>query len=197
MWIAGHSFVYWGARRAKVRPAGLQLGFPPEEVQVRWIGVRGALWRQLLPDLQFRARLDRPPDVLVIHSGGNDLGSRSTRDILRDVKLDCLRLLSSFPGVILVWSDIVARLTWRGARSVPGLNRARAKLNRSISRFVARIGGLVIRHRELELPDPELIKDDKTHLNPIGTDIWTLGIKDGIERALQVWRDEHARGGHA
>lgn len=40
--------------------------------------------------VQCRVRLDRAPDILVIHAGGNDLGSRSTRDILRDVKLDCL-----------------------------------------------------------------------------------------------------------
>lgn len=189
--------MYWGAKRAEDRPAGRQLGFLREDVQVRWIGVRGATWDRLLPDLQFRVQLDRAPDVLVIHSGGNDLGSRSTRDILRDVKLDCLRLWSSFPGIILVWSDMVARLTWRRARSVPGLNRARAKLNRAISRFIARNGGLVIRHRELEEADQALITTDGVHLNEIGLDIWTLGIRDGIERALQVWRDDHAQGDHA
>lgn len=144
-----------------------------------------------MSEIQFRVRLDRAPDVLLIHAGGNDLGSRSTREILRDVKLDFLRLWASYPGIILIWSDMVARATWRRARSVPGLNRARAKLNRAIGKFVARNGGLVVRHRELEEVDPDLLLDDGVHLNEIGTDMWTLEIRDGIERALQVWRDDH------
>lgn len=189
--------MYWGSERAAVRPAGRQLGFPREEVQVRWIGVRGLTWNRLLPELQYRMRWDRAPDVLVIHAGGNDLGTRSTRDILRDVKIDCLRLWASFPGIILVWSEMVARLAWRGARSVAGLNRARAKLNRAVSRFVARNGGLVVRHKELEEADPELLRSDGVHLNAIGLDLWTLGLQEGIERALEVWRDDHAQGGHA
>lgn len=191
VWITGHSFVYWGSRRAEDRPAGRQLGFPRSDVQVRWLGIRGLRWSRLLSEIQFRVRLDRAPDVLLIHAGGNDLGSRSTREILRDVKLDFLRLWASYPGIILIWSDMVARATWRRARSVPGLNRARAKLNRAIGKFVARNGGLVVRHRELEEVDPDLLLDDGVHLNEIGTDMWTLEIRDGIERALQVWRDDH------
>lgn len=183
--------MFWGARRANDRPAGRQLGFHRSEVQVRWVGIRGLRWDRLLQELHFRIRLDRVPDVLLLHAGGNDLGSRSTRDLLRDIKLDCLRLWASFPGILLVWSDMVARLKWRRARSVAGLNRARAKLNRSVGRFIAKNGGLVVRHQDLEVADPALFIPDGVHLNPIGLDLWTLGLKDGIERALRVWRDDH------
>lgn len=192
MWIAGHSFVFWGAQRAEVRPSGRQIGFPRTDAQVRWIGIRGLSWRRLLPELQFRVNLDRAPDVLVIHAGGNDLATRSTRELLRDIKLDLLRLWASYPDILVVWSEMVARLAWRKARSVPGMNRARAKLNRSVSRFVAANGGVVVRHRDLEVPDPALLRGDGVHLNDIGLDLWILGIQDGIERALRVWRDGHA-----
>lgn len=47
---------------------GRQLGFPWAEVQVCWIGIQGLLW----------SRLDRAPNILVIHAGGNDLGVRTT-----------------------------------------------------------------------------------------------------------------------
>lgn len=87
---------------------------------------------------------------------------------------------------------MVPRASWRHARSVSGINRARVKLNRSIGNFFARNGGLVIRHRDLEELDPALLRDDGIHLNPIGIDMWTIGIKDGIERALEVWRDDHS-----
>lgn len=78
------------------------------------------------------------------------------------------------------------------ARSVPGLNKARAKLNRAVGRFVAGNGGLVVRHRDLEVVDGSLLRPDGEHLNEIGSDIWSLALREGLERALRVWRDEHA-----
>lgn len=120
--------------------------------------------------------LAQAPDILVIHAGGNDLGFRTTREILRDIKLDCLRLLTSYPGSVLVWSDIVARRVWRHARFPNGLNKAHAKLNKAVGRFIARNGGIVTRHRDLEVVDDSLLWTDGTHLNYISLDIWMLGL---------------------
>lgn len=191
LWIFGDSYVHWGAKRANVRPAGQQIGFSRDDVLIRWIGVRGLQWPRLLPNFQFFAGLDRSPDIVLLHVGGNDLGTRTTRELLRDIKLDCLRILSSYPGIILVWSDIVARLSWRRVRSVPGINKARAKLNRSVGKFVARNGGVVIRHTALEVADPDLMWHDGVHLNCYGIDIWTSDLQEGIEKALRLWRDDH------
>lgn len=190
LWIFGHSYVHWGRKRAGDRPAGSQLGFSPADVQVRWLGVRGLRWSRLLSEFQFFVGLDRAPDIVVIHAGGNDLGTRTSRELLRNIKVDCLRLWTSFPGIIIVWSDIVARRVWRHARSVSGLNKARAKLNRSVGRFIARNGGVVVRHRDLEVVDDSLLWTDGEHLNFIGLDIWMLGIQEGVEKALRLWRDE-------
>lgn len=154
--------------------------------------MRGMRWTQLLSRVHFSARLDRAPDVLLLHLGGNDLGFRTTRDLLRDIKLDCLRLWASYPGILLVWSDIVARKSWRNARSVPGMNRARVKLNKAVGRFIARNGGIVVRHKDLEELDDALLRPDGVHLNAIGLDIWTLGLREGLEQAVRVWRVEHA-----
>lgn len=41
VWILGHSYVFWGAKRADVRPNGRQLRIPRQEALVRWIGVPG------------------------------------------------------------------------------------------------------------------------------------------------------------
>ena len=109
------------------------------------------LWSRVVPEVHKWARLDRPPDVLVIHAGGNDLGVRSMLEIARDIKFDFQRLRLSFPETVVVWSDMVARTSWRMARSVDAVNRARRKLNRNVGRFVLRNGGLVVRHPGLEV----------------------------------------------
>lgn len=120
--------------------------------------------------------LERAPDILVIHARGNDLGVRTTRELLRDIKLDCLRVWTSYPGTVLVWSNIVARRVWRHARSPIDLNKAWAKLIKAAGHFVARNGGIVVRHRELEQVDYSLLQTDGIYLNATGIDIWMLSL---------------------
>lgn len=47
----------------------------------------------------------------------------------------------------------------------------------------------MVRHRELEKVDVDLLRADGVHLNAIGLDIWTLNLKEGIESAIGLWRD--------
>lgn len=155
---------------------------------VRWIGLPGMLWHRVLPEVHRYARLDRQPDILVLHVGGNDLGLRPMRQIIKDIQWDFLRIRSSFPEVLLVWSDIVARTVWRGARSVDRINKARIKINKEVGRFFTRNGGFVVRHRELEVDTWRYLRGDGVHLNAVGIDLWSLGLQDGIQRAVRVWR---------
>ncbi|XP_068119596.1 collagen alpha-1(II) chain-like [Hyperolius riggenbachi] len=187
VWIFGHSYVAWGARRAAVRPDGRQLGIPRATATVRWIGIPGMQWAKVLPELQRFVALDRAPEVLVLHVGGNDLASRTTRQIIQDIKCDFMRMRSTFPRTIIVWSEIIGRSHWRLARSVDKINRARKKLNREVSRFVVRNGGVAVRHEDLEEDLDLFLRRDGVHLNAIGTDLWSLALEGGIQRGLRLW----------
>lgn len=188
VWILGHSYVFWGAERASVRPDGRQLGFSRSEVLVRWLGKRGLRWSGVLPEMSNFVRLDRPPDILVLHAGGNDLAKRPFRELVRDIKFDVLRLWALYPKLIVVWSDMVFRLVWRGARSVERINKARIKVNKAIGLFMARNGAVVVRHRALEDGKGAFWGSDGEHLNGVGYDIWNLALQEGIETALRMWR---------
>ncbi|XP_044151085.1 uncharacterized protein LOC122939149 isoform X4 [Bufo gargarizans] len=192
VWILGHSFVFWGALRADVRQNGRQLGFDRGTAIVRWIGRRGMVWGSVLQEVHRQARLDRVPDILVLHVGGNDLGVRPCRELIRDIRFDFLRLWSLFPSVVTVWSDIVPRKVWREARSVERLNKARIKLNRVIGRFCAKHGAVVVRHPELEAGTGGFWRQDGVHLNAVGIDLWSLDLQGGIETAIRVWRNARA-----
>lgn len=188
VWIMGHSYVCWGARRGDARWEGRQLGFDKREVYIKWLGIPGMLWGRLLPEVQKYALREGPPDVLVLHVGGNDLGIRSMVDITRDIKGDLWHLIELFPKTIFIWSDMVARTSWRMARSVEGVNRARKKINREVSKFMVRNGALAIRHPELEFETWRYLRPDGVHLNDVGIDLWNLGLQEGIQRAIRVWR---------
>ncbi|XP_056403629.1 NXPE family member 4-like [Hyla sarda] len=84
---------------------------------------------------------------------------------------------------------MVARQKWRQARSVVAINKARIKVNKAVSKFVARNGGLVARHRDLEEGGADFVASDGIHLNGMGMDLWLLELKETVERALRLWRN--------
>lgn len=126
--------------------------------------------------------------MLVLHVGANDLGIWSMRHLIRDMKLDFLRLCTTFLYLVVVWSDIIGRTSWRFARSVEKLNKARIKINKEMRRFVMCNGGFVVRHHDLKVDTWRYLQSYGVHLNAIGTDLWILGIQDGIQKALYLWR---------
>lgn len=115
MWIPGHSFVFWGALRVEVRPDSRQLGLPIG------LGNRGMTWNGVFPEFHQSVRFDRPPDVLLLHVGGNDLRIRPFRELVHDIKFDLLRLWVPFPTLVTILSEILdrcgERLSRQGSKS--------------------------------------------------------------------------------
>ncbi|XP_066445609.1 cyclin-dependent kinase 13-like [Eleutherodactylus coqui] len=180
--IVGHSYVYWAQRRAAVRPLGSDLGLPG--TPVTWHGVRGLRWPDMLKLITDISRSNPRRVILVIHAGGNDLGKMKTRDLLAIMKQDILRFRSCFQEVIIVWSDIVARRYWRGARNVEAIEKVRKLVNMKMSQFVQSIGGVAVRHWELEGKERGSLREDGVHLNDLGLDTFLSGLQDGVEAAL-------------
>ncbi|CAI9539450.1 unnamed protein product, partial [Staurois parvus] len=87
------------------------------------------------------------------------------RELVRDVKLDFLQLRRAYPGMVVVWSDIVARTSWRWARSVERFNKAQIMVNREVGRFFSHHGGLVVRHLELEADTWRYLRCDGVHFD--------------------------------
>lgn len=125
--------------------------------------------------------LTRSPDILVVHVGGNDMALQASRDIIWDIKTDILHLWLTCPGLLVVWSDIVARKVWCQDRSVDRMNRARAK---EVGRFVTRNGGVMVRHRDFEDGSSEFLQGYGNHLNAIGIDLCCLNLATAPESHL-------------
>ncbi|KAM8972024.1 uncharacterized protein RCH25_017636 [Pelodytes ibericus] len=183
-WIIGHSFVFWAKQRAAARPDGQKLGFSRAHLDLKWFGFRGFGWGDVLAELIHLLNRGRRPDVILIHAGGNDLGLVPQRGLVRTMKQDINRLRDWIPGVAVVWSEIVPRFQWRHARDQVALGKRRIKINWLMSAFVRRMGGVVVRHRELEAQLPGYYRADGVHLSDIGTDFLNMGFQSGLERAI-------------
>lgn len=87
----------------------------------------------------------------------------------------------SYPDLLFMWSD-------RVVQPVASLNKAWARANREVTRFVQQNRCLVVRDHELELDAWRYLRGDGVHLNPVGVDMWYLGLQNGVQRALCVWQ---------
>lgn len=188
VWIIGHSYVAWAERRAAIRRSGRQLGFPVDEALISWFGVRGLRWESVLTVFRREAARGPLPGVIVLHAGGNDLGTVPCRTLMEDIKRDIHVMRREAPGALILWSEIVPRFSWRQARDRRAVDRARIKVNRAVSKFVVETRGMVARHEDLE-NQRALFRGDGVHLTDVGTDFFNNLIRDRIEVLVERWRE--------
>lgn len=109
------------------------------------------------------------------------------RNFIKCIKRDMLCFWDAHPRLLIIWSEMIQRKTWRGAVSHAALNRARVKINKCVSKFVRLNGGLVVRHRLLE-EGVSYIGTDGVHLTEVGYDVFNFGLVEALECGLRVWR---------
>ncbi|KAL8202986.1 UNVERIFIED_CONTAM: hypothetical protein K2H54_034715 [Gekko kuhli] len=119
--ICGHSYIFWAAHRARRTSVGTQLGLS-QWAQVEWLGRRGLQWAGLLR-LLFQEWDGPPPDVLMVHLGGNDLGLIKGKALVLQAGEDLRYIRSCWPGTVVVWSAIVPRRVLFNAIQIVYLNK--------------------------------------------------------------------------
>lgn len=141
-------------------------------------------WAQMLTEVITISRVASPPVILVLHAGGNDLCFMRVSELLTLMRADLDRAMGLFAEVIVVWSEMIPRVLWQGARDAWAVDRARRTVNARMARFIRSRGGVVVRHRQLEGDNRRLMRRDGVHLNDIGLDIFLSGLQDGVEQAM-------------
>ncbi|XP_077122997.1 uncharacterized protein LOC143776994 [Ranitomeya variabilis] len=182
VWIVGLSYIYWAARRAELYPGGRSLVFV--DVDVIWRGMRGLTWSQVLPEVAHITRGSSSPAIVVIHAGGNDLASFPLAELLTLIRSDMDKFPSFFLLMRLIWSEVIPKLVWRGARELDAMERSRRSLNQRISRFVKFKNGVVVRHHRLEGDNSGFLISDGVHSYEAGLDIFLNGLREGVVQAM-------------
>lgn len=140
----------------------------------------------LLPRFQQAMLFNRPPKMILVHVGGNDLVQFKVTRIIKDLKRHLSYIASVFPEALVIWSDILPRTHWRGAINTPEnlrkLDNKRKRINRA-GRLVTKElpHGRSIRHSIDTTPG--LLKEDGVHLTLIGNAIFL----DTLQEALHTF----------
>ena len=83
--------------------------------KVSWHGQRGMKRNQLLPKMKTLLQTKPAPDMLFIHLGGNDLVTTHLGKLTKQAQGDVRTLAKLCPETILIWSDVLPRIRYRGA----------------------------------------------------------------------------------
>lgn len=104
-------------------------------------------------------KYEEVPYMSVIYSGGNDIGqileSVTLRVTIKSI-LDKLDVL--LPNTILVWSQFLPRLCWRGEIDHHTLEKVRVCINSHIPTYLTNMGRKYIRYPELDTEDHQPVQ---------------------------------------
>ncbi|XP_069584087.1 uncharacterized protein [Ranitomeya imitator] len=183
VWIIGHSFIFWAQKRASQCSYSENLSFCSSFVQVFWHSIKGMQWRDLVVELESLSFSRPPPDLIIIHLSGNDIGKIKTTDLLSIMRNDLYRLKLKFSSSCFVFSEIIPRLLWANS-NLSFFDKIRKRVNRKMSILMSLLHGFSFRHIDLEGFTPGLYRSDLIHLSDIGLDIFNLDLQSMIEQWL-------------
>ncbi|XP_053407289.1 uncharacterized protein LOC128559503 [Mercenaria mercenaria] len=184
VWIIGSSLIKGAYHRLAFRPDGNSLGLQHYNVRITWEFLSGMRIRDIRRSVQYLLQFKDEPDIIVIHCGGNDIGTKSTWDITFEFKMlitDFLQPLLPHTG--LIWSQILPRRTWRYVPYTPTAENIRKRINSSLATFVIRNGGGYIKYADISL-EKQFFHTDDTHLSELGYDIMLNTLSSALYKII-------------
>ncbi|XP_051795948.1 uncharacterized protein LOC127531194 [Acanthochromis polyacanthus] len=178
VWIIGSSYIQ-RAEDTAPKEFGANLGL---NARVHWFGKGGLRWSGVIPRFYAELAQQSPPDVLVVHAGGNDLGLVSPMEHAANIQADLVHLHKAFPSMAIVFSadENTRRRYWKPVK----INADRKIVNRYISKTAGSFAGRVIEHHSLRHFEKVFLPDG-VHFNQQGNRIFLTKIRNDIREILQ------------
>ncbi len=115
VWFIGDSYVRRLQVRARFR--GIDKNLKAQNIAgIKWLGVGGMRWPDLKPKIRCWPKITTAPRAIVIHLGGNDLGSTVGCCLEHAVRQDLAFIQVMFPNCKIIFSQVIPRQVWSGVR---------------------------------------------------------------------------------
>ena len=164
-WIVGSSLIVWAEKAARTAPRTW-----PELTcdSAKWYGQGGMGWSHFRSTLRPLLARQASPRSILIHLGSNNLGKIPLRSLIDWSKAELQWLANNSPDSCIIWSDILARRFYTGARSQKQMEANRKVYNSRMRSFVIANGGKAVRHLSISWDSVGIFRRDGVHLNAEG-----------------------------
>ena len=150
------------------------------DAEIQWHGIGGLTVNGMGQYIDSLIARQGRPDILIIHCGGNDIGTVSIRKLRVKFNMFIKYLFDVFPDTLIVWSQILPRLYWRHMLSSIAAEQTRQRLNNYVSARVLQQGGAFIKYPELQKYSCKLYEVDGVHLSRVGYGIFISTIQGAL-----------------
>lgn len=158
------------------------LGMP---VSVGWYGIRGMGWSEFIHEAQLRVVYQRPPSVILVHLGGNDLSKLTTLSMMAIIRKGLKYVRRAAPECHLVWVDILPRFDYRVLESAwESIDQKRMRVNRFGHAMMTKLHGHVL-SPDIDLETPGFFRPDGVHLSDVGNDMYIDALRDCIRSLIR------------
>lgn len=106
---------------------GLNLGL--QNTAVWWQGYSGLSLLSVESKLETLIKVSDNPNFLILHCGGNDLGKVELKRFRLLIKHLFEFVQRQFPGVSIIWSEILPRHVWHFSENLQAMELSRRRIN--------------------------------------------------------------------
>lgn len=141
------------------------------------------VWEYLYTTVSSMLIANKPPTILIIHCGGNNIGDpqNTLKGIQKFMKLTLSQIADLLPNTLIVWSHILPRSNWRQSLSTIEGENSRRRINSAIATFVLKkLNGTSIKHTDIQITQKRLFRLDGVHLSDLGNNIYINSLKNAI-----------------
>lgn len=178
--IVKHAFV--AACRS---PGGPNLNLSRVNISMWWQGYGGMEFPQVKSKLVYLSSLETPPDFLIIHCGGNNIGKMSSADLRQMIKNTLNFVYRRFPRTRIIWSQILPRRSWRYSDNTSAMENTRKRINSFAAKLCLAKGGAYIKYPDISLKSPSLFQNDGVHLSEVGNSIFLTTLQAALEHIVE------------
>jgi hypothetical protein len=94
--------------------------------------------------------------------------------------MNLMNVVSECPATVIIRSELLPRIEYRGARSNGQMELARMNYNKKMRAFVKSLGGKCIRHPGNRWNNPTIYRNDGVHMNDLGNDVLNEGFQNAF-----------------
>lgn len=153
--------------------------------RVHWFGKGGMGWSGIMPRFYDElAELEVPPEVLVLHAGGNDLGLVDPNELVSRMETDLRKLKKEFPKMKIVFSLLHERQRWRYGPA-PKIEQIRKLVNSKLRRLLRNLQCEVVEHQNIRFFHKGVFVPDGVHFTQHGNKIFLDNIHKVVKKTLE------------
>ena len=125
-------------------------------------------WGELIPKISHLLKFEQPPEILVIHCGGNNIDHIKLHHLSCQINDAIFNLKIVLPNTNLFGRKFCRDITGGIAKTQKAMHRAAVRINNYAASLIVGLSGKYIKYPEISWDNRGMFDNDGVHLSQLG-----------------------------